>query len=31
MNLPTHIIVKPIDVETDGATGVLRSNVFDTA
>jgi hypothetical protein len=31
MNLPTHIIAKPIDVETDAATEVLRSNVFDTA
>ena len=31
MDFPTHILVTPIDVETDVATGVLRSNVFATA
>ena len=31
MNMPTHIIAKPTDVEANAATGVLRSNAFDTA
>ena len=31
MNMPTHIIAKPIDVEANTATGVLCSSVFDTA
>src|ERR1700722_2705525 len=31
MNMPTHIIANPIDVETDAAIGMLRSGPFDTA
>jgi hypothetical protein len=31
MNIPTHIIAKPIDVEANATTGVLRSSVFDKA
>ena len=31
MNMPTHIIAKPIDVEANAATGVLCSGAFDMA
>ena len=31
MNMPTHIIAKPIDVEMDATIGVLRSGAFDMA
>jgi hypothetical protein len=31
MNMPTHIIAKPIDVETSAATGESCSSAFDTA
>ena len=29
MNMPTHIIAKPIDVETDATTGMSCSGAFD--
>ena len=29
MNMPTHIIAKPIDVDTDAATGMCCSGAFD--
>jgi hypothetical protein len=31
MNMPTHIIAKPTDVEADATTGVLRSGAFGKA
>ena len=31
MNMPTHIIANPIDVETDEATGILCLIVFAIA
>ncbi len=29
MNMPTHIMAKPIDVDTDEATEVFCSGAFD--